>query len=135
MRSRLHFDSKVIWFLLVGGCNTLLGFGLFPFVYWLMSDYRKYYIWMLALCHITNVSCAYFSNKYWVFRSQGDVLTEMTKFASFHGVYFVLMMLVVPPLVEYGHFNPMVIQFSISILVVISSYLWYDKVVFLLKNK
>jgi putative flippase GtrA len=81
------------------------------------------------------VSCAYFSNKYFVFRTQGDVVAEMTKFVSFHVAYFFLMLLLVPFFVEYAHFNPMVIQFSISIVVVISSFFWYDKVVFLLKNK
>jgi putative flippase GtrA len=135
MLARLNVDSKVFKFLLVGGLNTLLGFGLFPTVYWFMTDYRGYYVWMLVVCHITNVSCAYFSNKYFVFRTQGDVVAEMTKFVSFHVAYFFLMLLLVPFFVEYAHFNPMVIQFSISIVVVISSFFWYDKVVFLLKNK
>ena len=134
MFARLNFDTKVLWFLLVGGLNTLLGFGLFPTVYWVMADYRAHYVWMLAICHIINVSCSYFSNKYFVFRTQGRVLTEMTKFVSFHVVYFLFVLLLVPFFVEYAHFNPMVIQFSISVLVVISSFFWYDKVVFLLKK-
>ena len=135
MLAKLNVDRKVLCFLLVGGLNTLLGFGLFPTVYWLMPDYRKHYIGMLVICHITNVGWAFFSNKYFVFRTRGDVLTEMTKFAFFHLFYFLFMLLLVPICVEYAHFNPIVIQFIISVLVVISSYFWYDKVVFLLLKK
>lgn len=134
MLARLNVDSKVFKFLLVGGLNTLLGFGLFPAVYWFMTDYRGHYVWMLVVCHITNVSCSYFSNKYFVFRTQGNVAAEMTKFVSFHMAYFLLMLLLVHFFVEYAHFNPMVIQFSISIVVVISSFFWYDKVVFFVEE-
>ena len=130
MLSKLTSNGKLLRFLLVGGCNTLLGFGLFPAIYWLIPDLRKHYMWILVSTHIINVLWAYFANKYFVFRTQGRVLNEMTKFVSFHLLCFLIMILAVPFFVELAHIHPPVIQFSVSVLVVISSYFWYDKIVF-----
>lgn len=134
MLATLSFDTKILWFLLVGGLNTALGFGLFPLVYWVLQDYREHYIWMLVICHVTTVGFAYFTNKFLVFRTQGRSITEMTKFGGFHLVYFAIMMFLVPFFVEHLHYNPIIIQFSVSVLVVITSFFWYDKVVFLLSR-
>lgn len=131
MLGKLNQDAKVLWFLVVGGLNTLLGFGLFPMVYWLLQDYRAHYVWMLVICHITTVSFSYVTNKYWVFRTQGQLLGEMIKFGGFHLVYFFLMIFLVPLFVESVHCNPIFVQFGISVLVVITSFFWYDKMVFL----
>ena len=130
MLNKLNLDKKIVRFLLIGGCNTLLGFGLFPTVYWLMTGLRKHYIWMLMFCHVINVTWAYFSNKYWVFCTQGQTLCEMTKFMSFHILCFLFMLVCMPILVEYAHLSPVIIQFFISILVVLCSYFWYNKIVF-----
>ncbi len=132
MLAKLPTDAKVIWFLLVGGLNTALGFGLFPSVYWLFENYRQHYVWTLVICHIITVSFSYITNKVLVFRASEQSFSEMVKFGSFHLLYFLMMIFLVPVFVEYMHCNPMVIQFFISVLVVITSFFWYDKVVFLL---
>jgi putative flippase GtrA len=132
MLNQLKSNMKILWFLCIGGLNTLLGFGLFPCVYWLMEEYRQHYVWMLVVCHGINVLFAYVSNKYFVFRTEGQVLPELLKFACFHGFCLLMMLFFVPLFVEYAHLSPVLMQFSMSVLVVITSYFWYDKVVFLL---
>lgn len=129
------FDLKILWFLIVGGFNTLLGFGLFPCIYWLLEGYRSHYLFMLIGCHIVTVSSAYFTNKFLVFRTQGDYASEMMKFGFFHVIYFLVMILLVRILVEFGAVNPVVVQFCVSVLVVCFSFFWYDKVVFFVKKK
>lgn len=130
MRNQLNQKMKILWFLFIGGLNTAVGFGLFPCVYWLMEAYRPHYIWMLVGCHIVNVLFSYTSNKYFVFRTEGQVLPEILKFVSFHGLCLLVMLFFVPLFVEYGHANPVIIQFTLSIFVVTISYFWYDKVIF-----
>lgn len=131
MLETLNKDAKVLWFLMVGGLNTVLGFGLFPAVYWLLQDYQSHYVWMLVVCHITSVSFSFLTNKYLVFRTQGQYVSEITKFGGFHLFYFFLMIFLVPLFVEYAHCSPVVIQFSISVLIVVTSFFWYDRMVFL----
>ncbi len=128
-------EPKIIWFLLVGAFNTLLGFGLFPIIYWTLVPYRSHYILMLIGCHITTVLNAYVTNKYLVFRTQGFSSSEIGKFILFHIIYFLVMITLVPILVQFASINPVVIQFGISVFVVICSFFWYDKMVFLSKNK
>jgi len=135
MQEQLTANEKKIWFLIMGGLNTLLGFSLFPLVYWLLQNYRSHYVWMMVACHISTVGFAYFTNKIWVFRSQERSITEFMKFTSFHLLYFLIMIFLVPFFVEHTHCNPVIVQFSISVLVVISSFFWYDRIVFLIPKR
>ena len=131
----LSLDQKIIWFLLVSGFNTLLGFCLFPTVYWLFAGYREHYLLMLIGCHIVTVSNAYLTNKFLVFRTRGDCAQEIVKFGLFHGIYFLVMITVIPILVEFSKINPVIVQFSVSVFVVCFSFFWYDKVVFFTQKK
>ncbi|PJD93177.1 MAG: hypothetical protein CK424_03030 [Legionella sp.] len=135
LKTRLGaIEPKVIRFLLVGGFNTLLGLSLFPTIYWIFAAYRSHYVLMLAGCHITNVMNSYITNKYFVFRTKGYNTSEMSKFVFYHISYFLVMITIIPILVQSTHVNPVVIQFSLSVLVIIGSFFWYDKIVFLPKK-
>lgn len=128
-------EPKVIRFLLVGGFNAFLGLTLFPTIYWTFPAYRSNYLWMMAACHIACVFNSYMTNKYLVFRTQGYNSAEIGKFVFFHFSYFLVALIVVPILVKVTHINPVIFQFSLSVLVIICSFFWYDKIVFLAKKE
>lgn len=131
IRSRiLILDQKIVSFLLVGGFNTLVGFCLFPTVYWYFAPYRKHYLIMLISCHIITVVNAYLTNKYFVFRTQGDYAQEVMKFGLYHGAYFLAMITFLPMLVERSKISPVIIQFLVTVFVVCLNFFWYEKVVF-----
>ena len=77
-RLRGVVDAKLLKFLLVGVINTLVGtaimYGLYNFAgasYWLSS----------ATNYILTSILSYFLNKYFTFRSQGQSLREILRFA------------------------------------------------------
>lgn len=127
-------DKKYLWFLIMGGLNTVVGFSLFPLVYWLLVAYRSHYLILLTMCHGIAVCISYLTNKFLVFRSNGYHSKEFLKFISFHGMSYLLMIVLMPFLVERVHLNPIVIQLSLTTVIVCISFFWYDKVVFLTKK-
>lgn len=127
-------DKKYLWFLIIGGFNTFVGFVLFPLVYWLFIAYRSHYLMMLTMCHGISVCISYLTNKFWVFRSHGYHSKEFLKFIGFHGMNYLVMIVLMPFLVEHAHLNPVIIQLSLTVIIVLISFFWYDKVVFSMKN-
>lgn len=96
-RLRSVIDAKLLKFLLVGAINTLVGtaimFGLYNLAgasYWLSS----------AANYILTSILSYFLNKYFTFRSQGNSLREILRFALNIAVCY---------LVAYGIAKPLVI--------------------------
>ena len=98
---RLHgvLDAKLLKFLLVGVINTLVGsaimFGLYNLAgasYWLSS----------AANYILTSILSFFLNKYFTFRSQGQSLREVLRFALNIAVCYIVAYGVAKPLVLWA---------------------------------
>ena len=129
----LH-DMKVIRFFLAGALNTFLGFFLFPFMYYCLSSYRKDYILMLVVSQIICMLFSFFLNKIYVFKSNNKMSLELIKFLFFYGFYFFISVTINPMIVCACGIHPVVIQTFLNILIVLSSYFWYDKINFTSKK-
>jgi len=129
------FDKKFRKFILTGAFNTFLGFLLFPAVYLIFSSYRDHYFLMLSICQFVCIANSYLTNKYLVFRTQGNYFMEMMKFSMFHGFYIMVSLISVWFFVEGFKINPVIVQSIVSVANVFTSYLWYNYVTFLKKPK
>ena len=98
-RLRGVFDAKLLKFLLVGVINTLVGsaimFGLYNLAgasYWLSS----------AANYVLTSILSFFLNKYFTFRSQGQSLREVLRFALNIAVCYAIAYGVAKPLVLWA---------------------------------
>lgn len=123
-------NMKVIRFILVGTFNTLLGFFLFPLMYFYFSSYQKNYVQMLVASQIICMMFSFFLNKVYVFKSNNNASIELIKFSFFHGFYFFMSVIINPMIVNGYGIHPVVIQTFFNILIVVTSYFWYDKINF-----
>ena len=121
-------------YLFVGGLNTVIGLSAFPVLYFLTKSHHLHYMLVLAISQVICVTIAFFTNKYLVFKTKGNHLSEYIKFATFYSAYFVINIIVMPVLVEFVGMNPAISQVLISIGIIISSYFWHSKVTFALKK-
>ena len=130
MRLLIAKHRRKIDYLVVGGINTVIGLSAFPALYFLTKSYQLHYMVVLAISQVFCVTGAFFTNKYLVFRTQGNHLSEYLKFSAFYSAYFVINLIVMPILVEFAGMNPVKSQILISIGIIISSYFWHSKITF-----
>lgn len=126
----LNEHQKKIRFLIAGGINTAVGLAVYPILYLLLQPYGVSYLKALILAQIICITFSFISNKYFVFKTKGNIKTEYPKFFAFYGFYFVLNLICLPIMVEGLHLNPMVAQTLFSIAIVVSSYFWHSTITF-----
>lgn len=108
---RLIRDQRVA-FLIVGGINTVVGFGWFVFfeltVGRLLGDFG--YLATLACAHVASVLCAFVLYRRFVFRVRGHVLRDLARFEMVYLVSLAINYLALPLLVEFAHLPPIAAQ-------------------------
>lgn len=122
-------------FILAGALNTLVGLATYPVLYFALAGINVDYLAILAISQILCVCFAYLTNKFFVFKTRGDYVQEYLKFITFHGLFFILNVLVLRFLVEHLHLAPVWSQTGFALLVIITSYLWHSKITFSPTNK
>lgn len=122
--------QKQVRFLLAGAVNTTVGLAIYPALYLMLHPNGLGYIEILIIAQIICVTFSFASNKYFVFKSKGDLKKEYIKFFSFHGLYFLINLIALPALVKWIKLNPMIAQTIFSILIIVTSYFWHNSVTF-----
>jgi putative flippase GtrA len=130
MKLHIAKHRRKIDFLIIGGLNTVVGLTTFPALYFATKSYQLHYMIVLAISQVFCVTVAFFTNKYFVFRTKGNHLSEYLKFSAFYSAYFVINLIVMPVLVEIVGMNPVKSQILISIGIIISSYFWHSTITF-----
>jgi putative flippase GtrA len=133
MKEWLLKHMKLIRYLLAGGYNTLFGFAVFAGLYLLLLD-RLNYLLIACISQVIAITNAFVIYKFWVFKSQGNILTEYYKTYLVYGVSFVLGLVGLGLLVEVLHIHPILAQAIITILTVCISYLGHSHYAFAQKN-
>lgn len=87
------------------------------------------------ISQIVCISIAFLTNKYFVFKTRGNLLSEITKFAWFHGAYLVANLIALPIMVEKFDTDPVIAQTVFAVAVITSSYFWHNKITFSEKNE
>jgi putative flippase GtrA len=96
----------------------------------LLNPFGIGYIKALIFSQIICITFSFVSNKYFVFKTKGNIKKEYPKFFAFYGIYFSLNILCLPAMVEVLNMNPIVAQTLFSIAIVASSYFWHNAITF-----
>jgi putative flippase GtrA len=118
--------SEKFRFLLVGGYNTVFGYGLFGALIWLAGD-RIHYLAILVLSHLVAVTNGYFAYQFFVFR---DAPIGLASYARYHVVNLANLgfgAVGLSLLVELAHMTPLAAQALLVVAGVILSYILHKQ--------
>ena len=116
-------------YLVAGGANTALSYGVFAVCYHLLAPYVHYMV-VLVCCTVINITVAYLNYKFVVFRTRGNYVLEYLRFYGVYAVPIGLGFLLFPLGVEVLHVNAYVTQALITVITVVLSYYGHKHVSF-----
>lgn len=91
---------QFIRYLLVGGFNTAVGYGLFAFLNWSFTGLGTYsYMYATFLASIISITVAFLGYKWFVFRTRGNYLREWIRCVGVYGSSMVIGLVGMPILV------------------------------------
>ena len=117
---RLLGDERVR-FLIVGGVNTVIGYGLFAGIQ-LTAGQVIGYIGSLYIASVIATIIAFVLHRRFTFRVTGNVVRDFLRFASVYVVSLAINTAVLPILVELVHLDPLIAQ---AVTIVITTLLSY----------
>ncbi len=120
---RFYFRRREqLLYLVVGGWNTVFGYGVWALLQYLLGD-RLHYLVIVLLSWPIAVLNAYLGYRYLVFRSPGPILGELPRFSLVYLATLLVNLALLPIALAVLPFNIYVIQALFSVLVIIGSYL------------
>jgi putative flippase GtrA len=122
--------GRPLRFLVAGGINTLFGLAFYPLLLWSVPALRIHYMVALLIAQAVCVCFAFATYKLGVFRTKGNLLREFGAFASFYLFNYIANWAALPLLVEVGHIPPIIAQLGFTIVLVIGSWFWHNRVTF-----
>jgi short-subunit dehydrogenase/putative flippase GtrA len=118
-------DPKKQKYLLVGLWNTIAAYTLFAGLYFYLQNYLNYLI-ILSISQICGLTNAYFSYKFFVFKTKGNFIKEYIRFCLVYGTTFVANLILISIFVGFLGLNIYFCQAIISIFVVVLAYLGHE---------
>jgi putative flippase GtrA len=120
--NRLLEDERVR-FLIVGGINTVVGYGLFVLFELTIGTWIGY-LGSLYLSYAIAILLAFVLHRHFTFRASGtgSVFLDFVRFASVYIVSLIINTAALPALVEWGHLVPIVAQAFIVVVTTLLSY-------------
>jgi putative flippase GtrA len=119
-----------IRFLVVGLLNTAVGLAVYPLLYILTNPLKLHYLTILVVSQVICVSFSFLTSKFLVFRTSGNYLRESLKFLMFHSTLFMVNLVALPVMVEFGGMNPIWAQMLFTAILVVISYFWHSRITF-----
>ena len=101
-----------------------------PLFYIFLEPIGFGYIQVLLFSQMFCITFSFFTNKYFVFKTKGNVKEEYLRFFAFYGFYLLLNLLCLPFLVEVIQITPILAQTLFSFAIIVSSYFWHNLVTF-----
>lgn len=131
LMAKHHVKTK---FVLVGGWNTIFGYGVFclldtVFSYLFSTRYIAY-MSAMVLGQIIAIVNAYIFHKYITFKSTvkgKGIIIEFFRFSMTYGVTFCLSLILLPSFVEIFHITPKISAAIIILICTIISYLGHSR--------
>lgn len=123
-------DKKKLRFLVCGVFNTAFGLCIFPLLYFTLRRFGIHYEIVLAISQLAAILFSFATNKFFVFRTKGNLLSEFFRFSAFHFVISFLNIAALPVLVESIGMHPVSAQFIFATIVIVCSYFWHSRVSF-----
>ena len=135
MKELYEKHGTKLHYLLVGGWNTIFGYGVFVGLYYATAGLNIHYEVVLVLSQIISVTNAYILYKRLVFRTRGNVVQEYFRFCTFYWLSFLANLLLLPVLVEVLHQDAMMSQGILTLGTAAMSYLWHANYTFAFVSK
>jgi putative flippase GtrA len=119
---RLLADQRVR-FVIVGGINTVLGYGLFALFYFALGETIGY-LGSLYASYAVAIVIAFTLHRQFTFRvnGTGSIAVDFARFVGVHAVSLVINTIALPVLVEFISLHPLVAQALIVVVTTLVSY-------------
>ena len=122
--------AQKLHYLLIGGWNTVFGYGVFIALYYGTARFNIHYVVVLVLSQVINVTSAYFLYKRFVFKTKGNLIREYCRFCTFYWLSFAANLILLPASVELLGLNPVISQGLLIVVTAVTSYLWHANYTF-----
>ena len=120
---RFYFrHPEQVLYLVVGGWNTVFGYGIWAVLQYLLGGYLHYLVIVLLAWPIAVLN-AYVCYRHFVFRSRGSVLRELPRFSLVYVLALIVNLALLPVALSVLPFNIYGIQALFTAVVVGCSYL------------
>jgi putative flippase GtrA len=120
---RFYFRRREqLLYLVVGGWNTVFGYGVWALLQALLGEHLHYLVVVLIAWPIAVLN-AYAGYRYVVFRSRGSILRELPRFSLVYLVTLIVNLAILPIALNVLPFNIYVVQALLTAVVVVCSYL------------
>ena len=122
LRARLRADER-LRFLLVGGVNTVLGYGLFALLELTIATVIGY-LGCLFITYAIATVIAFVLHRRFTFRvdGTGTVIVDFLRFSVIYLITLAINTLTLPALVELAHITPLIAQAAIIVVATTLSY-------------
>ena len=119
---RFYFRRREqVLYLVVGGWNTVFGYGVWAMLQFLLGD-RLHYLAIVLIAWPIAVLNAYLGYRYLVFRSRGPILRELPRFSLVYVVTLIVNLALLPVALRVLPFNIYVVQALLTGVVIVASY-------------
>ena len=95
-----------------------------------MPLFTTHYMVALGIAQAVCLCFAFTTYKIAVFRTRGNVLREFATFASFYLANYAANWAALPLLVEIGGIPPMIAQVGFTLVLIVGSWFWHNRVTF-----
>lgn len=120
---RFYFRNREqVLYVVVGGWNTIFGYGIWAILQYLLGDHLHYLVVVLLAWPIAVLN-AYIGYRYVVFRSRGPILRELPRFSVVYFLTLIVNLALLPVALNVLPFNIYVVQALLLVVVVVSSFL------------
>ncbi len=121
MKQLYKKHQEKINYLMVGGWNTVFGYGSFLVLYYLLNSWVNYVL-IALLSSVFGITNAYICYKKFVFKTKGNYLREYLRFYVVYAGAIGLNLLLLPICVEVFHIIPPIAQGMLIFISVAFSY-------------
>jgi putative flippase GtrA len=120
---RFYFRRREqVLYLVVGGWNTVFGYGVWALLQYLLGDHLHYLVIVLLAWPIAVLN-AYFCYRHIVFRSRGPVLRELPRFSFVYLLALIVNVALLPIALRVLPLNIYLAQAFLTVVVVVCGYL------------
>lgn len=116
-------SDKRVSFLLVGGINTLIGFGIYTLLtVWVFHDLKFGYLISLVISYAVGITVGYFLYRRFVYKVNGKIFSDFVKFTSVYLFSITLNLILLPAFVQLTPIGPVLAQAMVLVITTLVSY-------------
>lgn len=126
LRETATVHRKKIAYVLVGGWNTVFGYGSYAALYFLGKRLGFGYMVALGISQFFGILNAFIGYKHLVFRSKGRWFPELIRFSTVYWIIFAANVVALPAMVHGLNWGPLLAQAVFTCVTVVITYFAHD---------